>query len=87
MDPSQFVESAIKLALALVPVIALVLARRRLGEPNAASWLFAYGAVILLGEDAGWTIGYALGVVSSEAVIWTGHAEDVRLAVELPVAL
>lgn len=37
-------------ALALVPIVGLFVARKRLGAANAAAWLITYGAWIIAGE-------------------------------------
>ncbi len=42
---------------------------RQLGALNTASWLAAYGALVLLAEHAGWTFWYMLGTDMPDPVI------------------
>ncbi len=74
MDFSSYLESAAKFAAAMLPIVALLVWRRRLGALNTASWLVAYGALVLLGEHAGWTFWYALGTDMPDPVFWSAHA-------------
>jgi hypothetical protein len=43
-------QMAVIAALALAPILGLLLARKRLGAANAAAWLIIYGAWIIAGE-------------------------------------
>ena len=76
MDDSQryYLESAAKLGVAILPIVALVAWRHRLGPLNSAAWLVAYGALVVAGENAGWTFWYALTNEPPDAVVWTPHA-------------
>ena len=47
---------------------------RRFGPLNSAAWLVAYGALVVAGENAGWTFWYALTNQPPDAVVWTPHA-------------
>jgi hypothetical protein len=58
----------------LIPVVALVIARRSLGALNASAWLVAYGVLILLSEHAGFTFTYTLGGLPEEGFIAPPHA-------------
>jgi len=58
----------------IIPIIALMVWRRRLGALKAASWLVAYGALVLLWEHAGWKISYTLGAVPQEGFVVPAHA-------------
>lgn len=44
------VQMAVIAALALAPILGLLLARNRLGVANAAAWLITYGAWTIAGE-------------------------------------
>jgi len=66
-----YLEAAAKLAVAMAPIVALVLWRRRLGALKAASWLVAYGALGPIAEHAGWTFYYTLGTDMGDPVNWT----------------
>jgi hypothetical protein len=70
-----YLESAAKFATAMLPIVALVVRRQRLGLLNSASWLVAYGALVAVGENAGWTFWYTLTYLPPDAVIWTSHAQ------------
>ena len=48
------------LAGAFAPSLLIILARNRIGALRAASWLVIWGAVIALGEHAGWATLLAL---------------------------
>jgi hypothetical protein len=50
---------AVAAASGLTPVIALTLARKRMGELNAAAWLVFYGTIVIVGEHAAFAIGYS----------------------------
>ncbi len=71
VSSSLYLESAAKVAVAMAPIVALVVLRRRLGALNAASWLVAYGALGPIAEHAGWTFYYTLGTDMGDPVIWT----------------
>jgi hypothetical protein len=47
---SLLAQMAVMAALALAPILGLLLARKRLGVANAAAWLITYGAWIIAGE-------------------------------------
>jgi hypothetical protein len=53
--------------VALSVVLALVVARKRLGALNTASWLVILGAFVLLGEHPQFTLTYAAGGVWPES--------------------
>ena len=57
-----------------VPILVLILFRRRLGAFNTASLLLAYGALVLLYEHAGFTITYTLGGLPQEGYVAPAHA-------------
>ncbi len=46
MDYSSYLESAAKFAAALLPIVALLVLRQRLGALKTASWLVVYGALV-----------------------------------------
>jgi hypothetical protein len=56
---SSTLTRALAWAFVLVPLVALIAARRRLGLLNAASWLVIWGGVFL-GEHAGWAMRLAI---------------------------
>ena len=43
-------QMAVIAALALAPILGLLLARKRLGSANTAAWLITYGAWLIAGE-------------------------------------
>jgi len=47
---SLLVEMVVFAALALAPIVGLLLARKRLGVANTAAWLITYGAWTIAGE-------------------------------------
>jgi hypothetical protein len=47
---SLLAQMAVIAALALAPILGLLLARKRLGALNVAAWLITYGAWIIAGE-------------------------------------
>jgi len=57
-----------------LPIVVLILARRRLGAVNAASGLVVYGVLVMLYEHAGFTFAYTLGGLSQEGFIAPPHA-------------
>ena len=52
--------------LALAVILALVLARNRLGRLNAASWLVVLGAMVIAGEHAQFAISYTVPFITNE---------------------
>ena len=72
--PSPDLGRAVTLAAGVAPIVALVIWRRRLGALNTASWLVVFGALVLLGEHAGWTFWYVLGTSMVDPVFWSAHA-------------
>jgi hypothetical protein len=74
MDSSIYLKSAAMFLAVMLPIVALLFWRRRLGALNTAPWLVAYGALVLLGEHAGWTLWYTLGSDMPDPVFWSGHA-------------
>lgn len=71
---SLYLESAEKFAIALAPIVGLILLRHRVGPLNAAAALVAYGALFPLGEHSGWTFFYVFGGTDDSGVVWTPHA-------------
>jgi hypothetical protein len=58
---SFYVQGALFFAAACLPVVLLVVVRRRLGLLNAAAWLFAYGAFGVVFEHTGFAFSYTVG--------------------------
>jgi hypothetical protein len=56
-------------AFAFGPVLALIMARRRLGTLNAASWLVVWGSVIVAGEHGQFAISYSVPFISGEGAM------------------
>src|SRR5258708_37646648 len=54
---------------ALGPVLALIIARKRLGTLNAASWLVVWGSVIVAGEHGQFAISYSVPFISGEGTM------------------
>lgn len=55
------------------PVVGLVLARRRIGVLNAASWLVIFGAIVVVGEHTNFAIqaarNYPIGLHSRDHIV------------------
>lgn len=58
---SFYVQGALVFAGACLPVVLLVILRRRLGLLNAAAWLVAYGAFGVVMEHPGFAFSYTVG--------------------------
>ena len=53
-------QTAVGSVIVLALVLALIVARERLGSLNAASWLVVVGAVVIAGEHAQFAISFSL---------------------------
>ena len=52
--------------IALAMILALLVARNRLGRLNAASWMVVLGAVVVAGEHAQFAIAYSVPIITTE---------------------
>ena len=68
MDSNK-IQVAVVITIALAPVVALLLVRKKLGVLNAAAWLITWAAVVLSGEHGGFSL-----TLSNEAM--TRFVED-----------
>jgi hypothetical protein len=57
-----------------VPIFAVIGLRKRIGALNAASWLVAYGLLVLLLEHVGFTFTYTLAGLPEEGFVAPPHA-------------
>ena len=69
-------QGALFFAAACLPIVLLVLVRRRLGPLNAAAWLVTYGAFGVVFEHAGFAFSYTVGAPFHAEGIYevTNHA-------------
>ncbi len=55
--------------LALAVILALLVARNRLGRLNAASWLVVLGALVIASEHAQFAISYTVPFITTEGLM------------------
>lgn len=74
MSPQQ--QGLIPAFVGLLVVITLIMARKRIGALNAASWLVIWGSVVLIGEHPQFTLTYAAGDIwpESQQMVILPHA-------------
>lgn len=71
MVNASLIRMAVIAVLALAPTVGFLLARKKLGAPNAAAWLVIYGSAVIAGEHT--FVGLALWLEQGD-LLGSSHA-------------